>query len=53
MNPWREIADRVFIRRFAFFDQTIGAVIGRERVLVIDTRSTWPRPTSCSTTCGT
>ena len=40
MNPWREIADRVFIRRFAFFDQTIGAVVGRERVLVIDTRST-------------
>ena len=40
MNPWREIADRVFVRRFAFFDQTIGAVVGRERVLVIDTRST-------------
>jgi glyoxylase-like metal-dependent hydrolase (beta-lactamase superfamily II) len=40
MNPWREIADRVFIRRFTFFDQTIGAVVGRERVLVIDTRST-------------
>ena len=40
MNPWREIADRVFIRRYAFFDQTIGAVLGRERVLVIDTRST-------------
>jgi glyoxylase-like metal-dependent hydrolase (beta-lactamase superfamily II) len=40
VNSWREIADRVFIRRFAFFDQTIGAVVGRERVLVIDTRST-------------
>jgi len=40
VNPWREIADRVFVRRFAFFDQTIGAVVGRERVLVIDTRST-------------
>lgn len=40
MNPWREIADRVFIRRFAFFDQTIGVVVGRDRVLVIDTRST-------------
>jgi len=40
MNPWREIAERVFIRRFAFFDQTIGVVVGRERVLVIDTRST-------------
>ena len=40
MNPWREIADRVLIRRFPFFDQTIGAVVGRDRVLVIDTRST-------------
>lgn len=40
MNPWREIGDRVFVRRFAFFDQTIGAVVGRDRVLVIDTRST-------------
>jgi len=39
-NPWREIADRVFVRRFAFFDQTIGAVLGRDRLLVIDTRST-------------
>jgi glyoxylase-like metal-dependent hydrolase (beta-lactamase superfamily II) len=40
VNPWQEIADRVFVRRFAFFDQTIGAVVGRERVLVVDTRST-------------
>jgi glyoxylase-like metal-dependent hydrolase (beta-lactamase superfamily II) len=40
VNRWREIADRVFVRRFAFFDQTIGAVVGRDRVLVIDTRST-------------
>ena len=40
MNPWREVADRVLIRRFKFFDQTIGAVVGRERILVIDTRST-------------
>jgi glyoxylase-like metal-dependent hydrolase (beta-lactamase superfamily II) len=40
VEPWREIADRVFVRRFEFFDQTIGAVVGRDRVLVIDTRST-------------
>jgi glyoxylase-like metal-dependent hydrolase (beta-lactamase superfamily II) len=40
VNPWGEIADRIFIRRFAFFDQTIGALVGRDRVLVIDTRST-------------
>ncbi len=39
VSPWREIADRVFVRRFALFDQTIGAVVGRDRVLVIDTRS--------------
>ncbi len=38
-HPWREIADRVWIRRFAFFDQTIGAIAGDERVLVVDTRS--------------
>ena len=40
MKPWREVADLVFVRRFAFFNQTIGAVVGRDRVLVIDTRST-------------
>jgi glyoxylase-like metal-dependent hydrolase (beta-lactamase superfamily II) len=40
VNPWREIADRVFVRRFVFFDQTIGAVVGSDRLLVVDTRST-------------
>ena len=28
------------MRRYPFLDQTIGAIIGRERVLVLDTRST-------------
>ena len=43
MTAWGEIADRVFVRRYAFFDQTIGAVIGRDGALVIDTRTTFPQ----------
>ena len=38
--PWREIGDRVFTRRFAFFDQQIGVVLGSREVLLVDTRST-------------
>ena len=40
MDPWREVGAGVFIRRYPFLDQTIGVVVGRERVLVVDTRST-------------
>jgi len=40
MHPWHEVGDGVFIRRYPFLDQTIGAITGRDRVLVIDTRST-------------
>jgi glyoxylase-like metal-dependent hydrolase (beta-lactamase superfamily II) len=40
MHPWHEVGDDVYVRRYPFLDQTIGAVVGRERVLVIDTRST-------------
>ncbi len=40
MHPWREVGDRVYVRRYPFLDQTIGAVLGRDRVLVIDTRAT-------------
>ena len=40
MGPWREIADRVFVRRYRFYDQTIGAILGRDAVAVIDTRTT-------------
>lgn len=40
MGPWREIADRVFVRRYRFFDQSIGAILGRDSVAVIDTRTT-------------
>jgi glyoxylase-like metal-dependent hydrolase (beta-lactamase superfamily II) len=38
-GPWREIADRVFVRRYEFFDQTIGVVIGAAGAVVIDTRA--------------
>jgi glyoxylase-like metal-dependent hydrolase (beta-lactamase superfamily II) len=37
---WLEVADRVFVRRYGFFDQSIGAVIGSDGVLVVDTRAT-------------
>lgn len=35
-----EIGDRVFVRRYAFYDQNIGVVLGDGEALVIDTRST-------------
>jgi glyoxylase-like metal-dependent hydrolase (beta-lactamase superfamily II) len=37
---WREVGDRVFTRRFQFFDQQIGVVLGGRDVLLVDTRST-------------
>ena len=40
MGSWVEIGDRVFVRRYAFFDQNIGVVLGGDEALVIDTRST-------------
>jgi glyoxylase-like metal-dependent hydrolase (beta-lactamase superfamily II) len=39
MHPWHEVADAVYVRRYPFLDQAIGAIVGRESVLVIDTRS--------------
>jgi len=38
---WIELADRVFVRRYAFYDQNIGVVLGDGEALVIDTRSTY------------
>src|SRR5262245_15198956 len=38
MDPWREVGDRVFARRYRFWDQEIGLVLGRDAGLVIDTR---------------
>jgi len=37
---WQEIGDRVFTRRYRFFNQQIGVVLGGKDVLVVDTRST-------------
>lgn len=38
---WVELADRVFVRRYAFYDQNIGVILGDGEALVIDTRSTY------------
>lgn len=40
MHPWHEVGAGVYVRRYPFLDQTIGAVVGRELVLLVDTRST-------------
>ena len=40
MAIWTEVGDRVFVRRYAFFDQNIGVVLGDGEVLLVDTRST-------------
>jgi glyoxylase-like metal-dependent hydrolase (beta-lactamase superfamily II) len=40
-DGWVEIGDRVFVRRYEFYDQNIGVVLGRAEALVIDTRSTY------------
>ena len=39
-DGWVELGDRFFVRRYAFYDQNIGVVLGRDAALVIDTRST-------------
>jgi glyoxylase-like metal-dependent hydrolase (beta-lactamase superfamily II) len=38
MSLWTEIGDRVFVRRYAFYDQNIGAILGDDGVLIVDTR---------------
>jgi glyoxylase-like metal-dependent hydrolase (beta-lactamase superfamily II) len=38
MSLWTEIGERVFVRRYAFYDQNIGAILGDEGVLIVDTR---------------
>jgi glyoxylase-like metal-dependent hydrolase (beta-lactamase superfamily II) len=40
MRDWVELGDRVFVRRYAFFDQNVGVVLGDDAALIIDTRST-------------
>ena len=39
-DGWVEIGDRFFVRRYAFYDQNIGVVLGDGKALVIDTRAT-------------
>src|SRR4030095_5721122 len=38
MSSWTEVGDRVFVRRYAFYDQNIGAILGEDAVLLVDTR---------------
>jgi len=38
VSAWTEVGDRVFVRRYAFYDQNIGVVLGDEAALLIDTR---------------
>jgi glyoxylase-like metal-dependent hydrolase (beta-lactamase superfamily II) len=40
-DGWVEIGDRVFVRRYEFYDQNIGVILGRDEALVIDTRATY------------
>lgn len=39
-TPWLEVGDRVYVRRYRFFDQVIGLVLGDGAAVVIDTRTT-------------
>jgi len=39
-GPWTEIADRVFVRRYQFYDQNIVAVVDGGDALLVDTRTT-------------
>lgn len=43
MSDWQEVADRVFVRRYAFFDQSIGLILGDAGGVLVDTRSTYPQ----------
>jgi glyoxylase-like metal-dependent hydrolase (beta-lactamase superfamily II) len=38
MSVWSEVGDRVFVRRYKFYDQNIGAILGDDGVLIVDTR---------------
>ncbi|MEI7744083.1 MAG: MBL fold metallo-hydrolase [Chloroflexota bacterium] len=42
-SPWTEIADRVFVRRYAFVDQNIVTILGDGVALVVDSRTTYPQ----------
>ena len=37
-SGWVEVGDRVFVRRYTFYDQNIGVILGDESALIVDTR---------------
>jgi glyoxylase-like metal-dependent hydrolase (beta-lactamase superfamily II) len=39
---WREVGERVWVRRYEWLDQTIGVIGGADGLVVIDTRATHP-----------
>jgi glyoxylase-like metal-dependent hydrolase (beta-lactamase superfamily II) len=39
MSTWHEVGDGIFVRRYAFLALTIGAVLGDDAILVVDTRA--------------
>jgi glyoxylase-like metal-dependent hydrolase (beta-lactamase superfamily II) len=39
VSVWSEVGERVFLRRYAFYDQQIGVIAGDEELLLVDTRS--------------
>ena len=39
MQTWSEVGDGVFIRRYAWLSITIGAIVGDDGVLIVDTRA--------------
>jgi glyoxylase-like metal-dependent hydrolase (beta-lactamase superfamily II) len=39
MSIWREVGDRVWVRRYESLDQTIGVIGGDSRLVVVDTRA--------------
>ena len=40
MDGWLELGDRVYCRRYEPWDVSVGVVVGRDGVLVVDTRAT-------------
>jgi len=39
VTGWLEVGDRAFVRRYPFVDENVGAIIGDDGVLIVDTRS--------------